>query len=141
MAIVKTKGTLLQVTISSTLTTIGQIISFNKAEDKGESFESDYLEKTGPGIPMTATGRVTVGEISGELFLDPADASHEFIMSQLETPPTTAVASKIVLADGATEEITFDVVAFGLGAAVALGDGLKAPFSLTLEDLPEYPDS
>lgn len=139
MAIVKTKGTVLQMTISSVLTSIAQVISLNRGEDKNESFDADYLAKSGAGIPKAATGRTAVGNISGEKFYDPANATHQFWTGLLDTPAD--VDGKIVLADTDTSEITFTSVAVGMGLAVALGDGLKAPFSMDLEDLPVWPSA
>lgn len=139
MAIVKTKGTVIQMTISSVLASLAQVININKAEDKNEVHDADHLGNSSAGILMASSGRTTVGAISGEIFYDPADSSHQGFSALLATPSENA--GKIILADSGSAEITYTSVGVGLGMAVALGDGLKAPFSIDLKDLPVWPSS
>ncbi len=137
MAIIKTKGTVIQMTISSVLTSIAQVISITKAEDKNEIHDADHLGNASAGILQAGTGRTAIGGISGELFYDPANATHLAFSALLASPANNA--GKIILAASATAEITYTSCGVGLGVGVALGDGLKAPFSMDLADLPVWP--
>lgn len=126
MAIRKCKGTTLQVTIASVLTTVAQVIELNVGQDAIETFEADYLENSSAFIPKAQTGRSTTGDISGTLFFDQALANHAFINSTITTP--ASVAGKINLIGGNYQ--TFDIISFALGLSVRLNDGLKGNFTL-----------
>ena len=127
MAKLPSKGTLLKVTISSVLTTLAQVIEIDKAQDQGEAFDADTLDNTSAYIPKQLTGRASSGDISGTLFYDPANTTHQFITDTIAAP--VAVAGSILLSD-ATNSHTFSIVAFGMGLAARMNDGLKAPFTL-----------
>lgn len=127
MAKLACKGTLLKLTISSTLTTIAQVIELDKAQDQGETFDADTLDNTSAYIPKQLTGRASSGDISGTLFYDPANTTHQFITDTIAAP--VAVAGQILLSDGSNNH-GFSAVGLGLGLAVRMNDGLKAPFTI-----------
>jgi hypothetical protein len=139
MAVVRTKGMKLQLTIATVLTDITQVIGFTVGESAPETYEADYLSNTGASILMENTGRVSVPTITGELFFSGDEASHEFLVDTNAVPPTSAIAGKLIPISGTKKEVTFNCIGVGLGYAVALGDGLKAPFTLALSGIPVYP--
>jgi hypothetical protein len=137
MAIVKGKGTLLQQEIGTVYTTLAQIISFDLPDIESETFESDYLEKSGAGIPYAATGRTEPGSLSGELFYDPALVSHQNFLALLTTPADENW--KITFADTGSSTWTFVGAGASFGGSVVLNDGLKGSFEIKLDDLPTFP--
>lgn len=140
MAVIRTKGTVLQQTISASLTSIAQLISLTVSEAQNEMHDADYLGNTAAGILQQSTGRTTVPTITGEIFYDPVNTTHAFLAAFLATPAAVAGnAGKIILADTGTSEIAYTAGGFGMGVNVALGDGLKAPFTIMPTGVPTYP--
>lgn len=132
------KGTNLQLTISSTLTTVAQVIDFTVGAQDPEVFETRTLDG-GVAVGKQATGYTAQGDITGNLFLDTSNATHQFIASNSQTPGTT-VAGKVILSDSA--ELTFTAAAIGMGdTTVSMSDGLKAGFTVKTEGLVTYPTS
>lgn len=137
MAKIKSKGTVLQQSISSVLTAVAQVISLDLPEMESETYESDTLDNAGAGIPYDPTGRTEGGKVSGELFLDPALSGHKSMLALLVTPVNTNWAIKF--ADAATTTWPFTGAGFSLGGSVALKEGLKAKFGIKLSGLPTFP--
>lgn len=137
MAKVICKGTVLQQDISSTLTAVAQIISLTLPDMESETTEVDTLDNTDAGIPYLSTERTEGGSVSGELFLDPALASHKAMLSLLDTP--TETDWNIIFADTGATEWAFTGAGFGFGGAVALPEALKGTFSIKLSGLPTFP--
>jgi hypothetical protein len=137
MAIVKCKGTVIQQEISSVYTTVAQVISIDLPEAESETFEADYLDQTGAGIPYEATGRSEGGSCSGEMFYDPALTGHQNLTELIRVPQ--AENWKIVFVDEETSNWSFTGAGFSLGGTLALNDGLKASFGIKLSGIPTYP--
>lgn len=133
MAKVVTKGTVLQLTISSSLTPIVQIVDFDKALDQGETVDSDTLDNASAFMPKSPTMRSSVGDISGNLLFDPAAVTHQFISDTISVPIFAGVVGKIIFADGTSKDYDFTVKGMGLGFSVQQGNLLRAPFALTID--------
>ncbi len=139
MAKVICKGTVLKQTISASLTAIAQIISFDHSGAESLTYDSTTLDG---GIFKTydLTGFSEPGEISGELFYDPALAGHKFL-SGLMGYSTTAPAQnamQIVYADQATTTQSFTNSGIGFGVTVDMGDGLKGKFKIKISGDPGF---
>jgi hypothetical protein len=132
------KGTNLQVTISSVLTTVAQVTDFTVGAQDPEVFESRTLDG-GVAVEKQATGYTAQGDITGSLFLDTSNATHQFIATNSQAPGTT-IAGKVILSDSA--ELTFTAAVIGMGdTAVSMSDGLKSSFTIKTEGLVTYPTS
>lgn len=130
------KGTVLEVTISTVLTPIAQVVSIDAGDVEAETFEADTLDNASPGIPYMNTGRVEPGKISGELFFDYSLASHIGFVGLITTPVSTPNAGKILFTNA--QLMAFTAVGHSLGLTVALKDGLKGKFSMKLAALPTF---
>ena len=139
MAVIRSKGTLFQMSIATVMTTVAQMISLELPEAENETFEADYLENTEAGIPYKGTGRTEGGELGYEMFYDPALASHQAITDLLKTPAVAGTDCQVVFADAAETEWPFVAAGVSLGATVALKDGLKAKGKFKLDGLINYP--
>lgn len=124
------KGTVLQVRISGVYTAVSQIISLDLAETKPETFDATALD-SGAAKENAITGFVSHGDLSGDLFLDPALSVHRFLFSIKTAPPAAGTDCKIILTDAGAREVTGTIIAFGMGMAVDMADGLKSSFSAT----------
>lgn len=137
MSKIKCKGTVLKQEIGSTATAVAQVISLSWSGAESQTYEADTLDNANAGIPYETTGRTEGGSLSGELFLDPALSGHKSLLALLTTPADENWT--IQFADTGTTSWTFTGAGFGMGAAVALADGLKADFSIKIDGLPTFP--
>jgi hypothetical protein len=137
MAFVKSKGTVLKQYISTVYTAVAQVISLDGPGMKSETYEANTLDNANAGIPKKPTGNTDGGDLSGELFLDPALAGHKSLLALLTTPAVQLW--QVVYADTGATTWPFAGGGFSLSPAVSLKDGLKAKFSITLDGLPTFP--
>lgn len=138
MAKLRCKGTVLKVTVASVLTPIAQIVSFDFGDMKAETAECDTLDNANPGIPKMNTGRADGGKVSGELFFDPALASHIAYYGLVAAPPTTETACAILFTNSPQTTMSYNAVGFGLSGQVAIKEGLKGKFEHEISGLPTF---
>lgn len=139
MVIVKSKGTVLNQTISGGLVAVAQVISIGMSGAKSGTFSSDSLDAA-VGEPMSPTGTSTGGEYSFEFFYDPALAGHKAIFDVVADPCTYAdLAWQVIFADAGLSEWDFASAGVGVDVSVALGDGLKGSATIQLTGLPTFP--
>lgn len=105
MAIMKSKGTVLKMTISSVLTAIPGIVSIDKSGEGGESMDVRALDSSA-GLPKAATGFVNPPEIGGELLYDAANAVHVAMKSLMRTPANNVITLTYTDAGPVTESWT-----------------------------------
>jgi hypothetical protein len=136
MAIVKCKGTKLQHTVSASLVDIAQILSIEHSGSGSETFESTTLDG-GVYKTFAPTGYSNPGQVSAEIFYDPALAGHQAVTDLIATPATNAM--KIIYADTAATNQAFTSAGVEFGATVAMDDGLKASLTYTVTGDPGWP--
>lgn len=136
MAIVICKGTVYKQTISASLTAVAQVISLDESGCAAETFDSTTLDG---GVHKTYahTGYSEPGELSGELFYDPALSGHKFFATLITTPVTNA--QQIVFADTGVTTKSFTGVGMEWGYTVDMGNGLKAKFKTKITGNPGWP--
>ncbi|MFM2095047.1 MAG: Lambda phage tail tube protein [Planctomycetota bacterium] len=136
MAIVKCKGTKLQHTVSASLVDIAQILSIEHSGSGSETFESTTLDG-GVYKTFAPTGYSNPGQVSMELFFDPALVGHQAITDLIASPATNAM--KIIYADTGATNQSFTSAGVEFGATVAMDDGLKASVTYTVTGDPGWP--
>ena len=127
---VKSKGTVLQMEISSVYTTVPQLKNLSISGEEATSYETQTLDQTEAHTGRELTGYLTPATISGELFLDPQDSVHAAYIALVRTPVNTNF--KVVYADHdttPTEEI-YKGRGFSYDRTVDPSDGLSAPFTI-----------
>ena len=134
MAIAKCKGTLIQVEVASTLTTIAQLVELTLPKDKSTDFEAETLDQAGVGMPREMTGSTDTDPFGATLFWDPALASQAIIRTSIATPVKTIWA--IILVDVGATQYDFTAAGLEFGGVVAGKDGLKAELSGNVDGLP-----
>lgn len=135
MAKLVCKGTVLEHEIASTLTAVAQIINLDGPDAEVETVESDTLDNSGAGIPMSVTGRTSGGNVTGELFFDPSLAGHQDLTDQLTTPAVTNW--NMTFAD--STDWPFAGILKSCTPTVDLADLLKASFDIELSGIVSYP--
>ena len=139
MAIAICKGTVVKQTISSVLTAVAQVISFDFSETSVDTFETTALDTSGASRTFEATGYATPGDATFELFFDPALAGHQAITDEITTPPSGGTVWNVDFADAATTTWPFTVAGNSIGVTVDMNDGLKASVGLKLASMPTFP--
>lgn len=137
MAKIKCKGTKLQQELAMTLTDVAQVISLEVSGAESETYDATALDTTGAGKEYAATGYSEGGSVSGELFYDPALAGHQAITDLITTPAEQDWS--ITFADSAPTSMPFTGAGIGFDISVDMNDGLKASFSIKLDQLATYP--
>lgn len=137
MAKVVSKGTVLQQEISSVFTAVAQVISIDQSGAESETFEATTLDTSGAGKEYAQTGYTEGGNLSFELFYDPALAGHQAISDLLTTPADQNW--KVIFADAGTTEYPFTGAGLGMDFSVAMNDGLKASVNIKLDGLGTWP--
>lgn len=134
MAKVKSKGIIVQHTISASLTAIAQLTSVELSGAESETFDSTTLDG---GVYKTydPTGYSEPGELSVEMFYDPALAGHQFITDMMDAPADNAM--KIIFPD--TTEQSFTVSGYGVEDSAAMDDGLKRSVTYKIDGDPGWP--
>jgi hypothetical protein len=92
MAQYRSKGTLLQMTIATVLTTIAQATEISPPGWKSLSYDSSYFDQAGAGKTKEMNGWVEGSELSATLWWDPTLASHIALLGMVTTPAKNAGA-------------------------------------------------
>lgn len=124
----------MQHTISMSLTDIAQALSIEHSGSGSETFKSTSLD-TGPFHTYDQTGYSEPGQVTLELFYDPALAGHQFITDLITTPADNA--SKIIYSDTTQQSFTQSGVQFGV--SVVMDDGIKGTATYQVDGDPGWP--
>ena len=129
MAIVKGKGNVLQVEISSVYTAIPNIISFDKSGEASETFMARTLDGSVHSAQENS-GYVSNAEWSFECFWDSANATHTFLKTSMRTPPTAGVNFKHIDVSGTPVTEILLMRGIGIDEKIVTDDGVKATVKL-----------
>lgn len=130
------KGVLLQRSIAMVFTTVAAIRRLNGPDGEVQFFDGTALDS---GVDLEdgeLTGHTSPGELSGELFYDPADSVHQLFTDDL-TAGGVHADWKVVLP--ASEEMPFTGSTRRFVPGAAVGDGLMADFAIKLRSQATYP--
>lgn len=135
MAKVKCKGTKLQHTVSMSLTDIAQLTSIEVSGAESETWDSTCLDSS---VYKTydQTGYAEPGEVTAELFYDPALAGHQAITDLMDAPADNAM--KIIYADTGASEQSFTAAGVGFGVTVAMDNGLVGSVTYKIDGAPGW---
>lgn len=134
------KGTVLYLEIATVMTAVTQLLDFEVGAQDPEVFETRTLDG-GVAVGQQATGYTSQGDITGNVFYLPSEATQQFIAS-VSQDPTTEVNGKVVLTDSGSTELPFTAAAIGIGPlTVAMNDGLKSGITIKPAGLVTFPES
>ena len=137
MAIVPSKGTVLQQEISMTFTAVAQLTEISQSGMESETFESTTLDTSGAGKTYSQTGYSEGGTVEISGFYDPALAGHQAITDLITTPADQNW--KIIYADSGTTECPYTSAGLSWETQMAMADGLKFSSSMKVDGLPTLP--
>lgn len=133
MAKLKGKGTVLQQTISSTLTDVAQITDIDISGEASLDFDSTTLD----GVvyeTKDVTGYSSPGTVKVGLLFDPALAGHQAIVSLITTP--VACVWKIKYSDAGPSSLTYTSAGVDLSQKIAMKDGVRATLTMNRTGAP-----
>lgn len=142
------KGTLLKKSISSTLTTIAQLLSVKSPKGKVNTTDGTTLDQPGVGTVKLPTGYSDGGTMSADIFFDPGLTVHKALYAEIAAPVTYASnllvvpAYAILWSDAETSGGPTSWPFSGwpsLEVTAAAGDLLKATFEVELDGIVTYP--
>lgn len=138
MAFVPTKGTLLQVSIATVMTTIAQCIGIDGLGGELQLVEIKTLDQDAAGIRKKSSGYVNYTDITFDVYWDPVLTTHQLLTDRLTTPVDDD-DFQIVAADEAETEYPFTGGVKSVGIAVDAGDYLKASCALFVDGEVTWP--
>jgi len=129
MAVMKSKGTVLKMTIASVLTAIPQIVTLSKSGEKGETDDVRALDSAA-GLPNASTGFVAPPKISGEMILDRANAVHVAMFALMRAPANNVL--NLVYTDTGPVTEAWTSTALGIDEDFDGSKAVRAKFEWTL---------
>jgi hypothetical protein len=133
MAKIKSKGTVLAMTISAVATAIPQLKSISLSGEKSETFDTTTLD--GVAFKTKApTGYVEPHAISAEGFYDPDDAVITAFIALVAAPVATNFT--ITYTDTTPASRIYSGVGFGADISVAMADGVSISYSIETSGAP-----
>ncbi|TXH56421.1 MAG: hypothetical protein E6Q97_06475 [Desulfurellales bacterium] len=131
MAKITTRGTVFQLTISASLTTIAQCTDFSTGETKSRTIDVECMDDTGHSVAMMNDDVVTQGEGSASILYDPDSTVHQFITDSILAGATSfPIAGAFKFSDATPASATFSAVGLGFGVSASVKDVLKANVSI-----------
>jgi hypothetical protein len=134
MAQVRSKGTLLKLSIASTLTTVAQMIENSPPSWKSTDYESKTFDQSGAGVGRDLDGYADGGEFSATFWWDPALATHAAILALITTP--TKGTWETLLTGSTPNKIDFTSAGIQLSPKLDMGKALQAEVKGNLDGLP-----
>lgn len=140
MAKVKGKGTVVQHTISASLTALAQVFSADFSGAESEKYEARAFD-TDVYMPYELTGYAMPGNLDLEYFWDPSLAGHKALLLRMGSGSTLPVtnAMKVIYSDSTEQSFTQCSIAFG--ASIRMNDGIKAKVTIGITGDPAFPDT
>jgi len=144
MAVLKCKGTALQIASGTTYSSVAQITQMGVNGVQTETTEVRTLDGS-VGIPYIATGYTEGGNVTFDLLYDPALTGHKTINSLitsghlLTTGAQNTQAWKVVFANTSSTEMAFTSAGAGIDITVDPANALRASLSLKVDGIPALP--
>ena len=127
------KGTVVQLSISSVFVTVAGISKIDEPDDEVQFFDGSSLD-TGVGLEDgELTGHVAPGSVSGEGFADPLDSTHQALNDLMATP--SKESWKITNPNLSGYSVTFTGTLKTLKRTHAVKEGIKFNFEIKLAGL------
>ena len=115
------------------LTDIAQSLSIEHSGAGSETYKSTTLD-TGPYHTYDQTGYAEPGQVTMELFYDPALVGHQFITDLMDAPADNAM--KLIFSDASEFSFTQSGVQFGV--SVVMDDGVKGSVTYQIDGDPGW---
>lgn len=144
MAVLKCKGTALQIASGTTYSSVAQITEMGIDGAQTETAEVRTLDGNA-GIPYISTGYVEGGNVTFGLLYDPALAGHQTVTDLITSAHllTTGAQNtqqwKVVFANTASTEMTFTSAGIGASVTVDPTNALRASLTLKADGCPAFP--
>lgn len=138
MAVKKSKGSKIQITIGTTLTDIADVTQFSFSGSEVGTFETSTLNQTGAGRTYGVNGFSEGGSVSGTCYFDPTVASQQALTDLITTPANDTAFNAIWEATATSSDWAFTGIVTNFDPSANLNDPLSADFGIKLDGLPTY---
>lgn len=140
MAKVKSKGGLLKITISASLTTVLQCTDINIGNKANRMLDVECLDDSGVAVEMFNDGAVTQEPVTATILYDPDSTVHQFITDTIDLGAASfPIACSVVFADATPASATFNAGGFSFGIGMAVKGMLTGNVTITATGLVTYP--
>lgn len=141
MAKYASRGTLLKLTISASLTTIAQVRSIRIGDTTTDVLQVDALDDSGISHDFINAGTATQDDITAELFYDPDNSTHTAVTGFIasNTALAAGIAGSVVFPDGTPDSGTFTAIGLGFGSTVTQGEALVGNLTIKLDGVFIWP--
>lgn len=137
---VPSRGSLLKLTISASLTTIAQISRIGIGQTKNEVIDVEDLDDSGVAIDKLNLGTVTQGAVTATCHYDPDYANHQFITDTILLGAASfPLACSVVFADATPASATFNAAGMGFGATMANKEALTGEIEIEVDGVVTWP--
>lgn len=137
MAKIKGKGTQLQLSISSSYTTIAQVTRITGPDATVQTYDATALDSS-VGREKKVTGFVDSGTVTFSLWLDPTATTLQ-ALTDLITTPVDGSAWKLIFPDGSSTTWSFTGPVKKVTPSVELDRGITADCQLEIDGIVTYP--
>lgn len=146
MSKLRSKGCLVQQSLATVFTNVGQVISMDQTGEASLDFDSSTLDQTLHYETKDLTGYASPGQVKLEIFYDPALAGHIALRSLIDGVGSTPVAPqtstfKIKYSDATVllptpSSTSFSVAGVSMDEKFSMKDGVKASVTLNRTSAP-----
>lgn len=133
MAKLKGKGTVLQQTITATLTDVAQSTDFDISGEASLDYDSTTLDGA-VYETKELTGYSSPGTVKMGLFFDPALAGHQAIVALITTPATCVW--KLKYSDSGPSSLTYTSAGVGIDQKIVANDGVRGTVTMNRTGAP-----
>jgi len=138
MAVKKSKGSAIQTTIGTTLTTVAQVTQFSFSGSEVGTFETSVLEQTDAGRTYGVNGFSEGGSVSLSGYFDPTNASQQAITDAITTPADDVAMNAIWTATATASDWAFTGIWTSFDPSANLNDPIGFDAGIKLDGLPTY---
>lgn len=140
MAKVVSKGSLLKVTISASLTTVAQASRIGIGATRNVVVDAPTLDDAAFPIDKVNTGDVEQAPVTATIFYDPDSSVHQFITDTIALGPASfPLACSVVFADATPASATFNAAGFSFSATMANRELLGAEIEIEVDGAVSWP--
>lgn len=134
MAVMKSKGTVVKVTISSVLTAVPAITTIDKSGEETETMDTRTLDG-GIGLTLAPTGFVKPCTMTLSILYDAANTVHAFMKTTMRTPANLPNAVTLTYTDAGPVVETHSCVGIGFDESMDGTKPVEGKVKLTMSGL------
>lgn len=138
MTVKKSKGSAIQITIGTTLTTVAQTTQFSFSGSEVGTISTATLDQAAAAVGYINNGFSEGGSVSGTCFFDPTNASQQALTDLITTPADDTDFNAIWESSATSADWAFVGIVTNFDPSANLNDAITADYGIKLDGLPTY---